>query len=151
MTLIVLFTSDNYFHTQLGVVEASGESYLVEPVQGSGSAHIAYEVQQSPLPEVENIGGADEDGGTIFCYILIVCFYFVDVVVALPCPKLDDLENGQVTVGSHHVGSIATYRCDKEFQCLGPRARRCLSTALWSGTTPVCVPKNPAGMIVHKH
>lgn len=50
-----------YVLTQVGVVEANNESYLVEPV--SGTAHIAYEVQRSPLPQVENIGGANDDGG----------------------------------------------------------------------------------------
>ena len=45
------------------MVETNNESYLVEPV--SGSTHIAYEVNQSPdpLPKIDNIGGADDDGG----------------------------------------------------------------------------------------
>lgn len=47
--------------TQVGVVETSDDSYLMEPV--SGSAHIAYEVKRSPLPEVKNIGGANDEGG----------------------------------------------------------------------------------------
>ena len=43
------------------MVETGTESYLVEPL--SGSAHIAYEMQSSPLPEIENIGGANNEGG----------------------------------------------------------------------------------------
>ena len=43
------------------MLETGEESYLVEPV--SGTAHIAYEVQRSPLPEVENIGGSNQEGG----------------------------------------------------------------------------------------
>lgn len=53
---------------QVGVVESSNDSYLVEPIEGSGSAHIAYEVKRSPLPEVENIGGSSDDGGTSFLH-----------------------------------------------------------------------------------
>ena len=43
------------------MVETNNGSYLVEPV--SGSTHVAYQMKRSPLPEVENIGGADDDGG----------------------------------------------------------------------------------------
>lgn len=42
-------------------METSDESYLVEPI--SGTAHIAYYVQRSPLPKIENIGGANDEGG----------------------------------------------------------------------------------------
>ena len=45
---------------------ADEDSYLIEPVvrsSGEGSPHIAYKVQRSPLPEIENIGGASDDGG----------------------------------------------------------------------------------------
>lgn len=73
------------------------------------------------------------------------------LTVALPCPKLDDLENGTVMVDSHHVGSTARYRCAKRFKLVGPRVRRCLPTALWGGTTPVCVPKDPPSMIICQH
>ena len=43
------------------MLETGEGSYLVEPI--SGTAHIAYEVQRSPLPEVENIGGSNDEGG----------------------------------------------------------------------------------------
>lgn len=43
------------------MLETDEGSYLVEPI--SGTAHIAYEVQRSPLPEVENIGGSNDEGG----------------------------------------------------------------------------------------
>jgi len=51
---------------QVGVVETDEDSYLIEPVvrsSGEGSPHIAYKVQRSPLPAIENIGGAGDDGG----------------------------------------------------------------------------------------
>ena len=72
-------------------------------------------------------------------------------VVALPCPKLDDVDNGMVTIEDYHVGSTATYRCAQGYRRVGPRVRRCLPTALWSGNTPVCVSRNPIGMLVYKH
>ena len=56
--------------TQVGVLETGKESYLVEPV--SGTAHIAYQVQRSPLPEVENIGGADDEGGRNIVFVDVV-------------------------------------------------------------------------------
>ena len=56
-----------YLITQVGVLETGEESYLVEPV--SGTAHIAYEVQRSPLPKVENIGGSNDDGGRNFVFV----------------------------------------------------------------------------------
>ena len=48
------------------MVETDEDSYLIEPIvrsSGEGSPHIAYKVQRSPLPEIENIGGASDDGG----------------------------------------------------------------------------------------
>lgn len=75
------------------------------------------------------------------------CGEMATFAAALPCPKLDDLENGTITVDSYHVGSRATYNCAKEFKLIGPEVRWCLPTALWNGTTPVCVPNNPTGTL----
>ena len=58
------------------MLETGDESYLVEPV--SGTVHIAYEVKRSPLPEVENIGGSNEEGGRSN-------FISVDAVIKLLC------------------------------------------------------------------
>ena len=73
-------------------------------------------------------------------------------IVALPCPKLEEIENGVLTVDSYDVGSTATYQCARGYRRFGPRVRQCLPTALWSGSTPVCVPRNPTGnKLVDKH
>lgn len=128
------------------MLETSVDSYLIEPV--SDGAHIAYEVKQSPLPEVENIGGANEDGGKKY-YIYSPCGdIVVTVVSALPCPKLDDPENGDVMVDGYHPGSSATYQCAEGYRLIGPHVRQCLPTALWSGTTPVCVATDIAGKLI---
>jgi len=82
--------------------------------------------------------------------VLVITRYSGHVVIsgvaALPCPDLEEPENGRLTMNSNKHGSRATIRCNKGFKRMGPRVRRCLSTGLWSEFAPVCVPRNPDGI-----
>ena len=70
------------------------------------------------------------------------------VFLALPCPKLSDPENGEMMVDGYHPGSSATYQCAEGFRLIGPQVRKCLPTALWSDTTPVCVATDTASKLI---
>ncbi|CAB3367991.1 Hypothetical predicted protein [Cloeon dipterum] len=55
------------------------------------------------------------------------------------CPRLPPLDMGRITVKSHEKGGLVEYVCEKGFQLVGPRVRKCKDQG-WSGFTPYCKP-----------
>ena len=62
---------------------------------------------------------------------------FVHFDSAIICPKLDDPEDGQVTVTGLTPSSTAEYSCNKGFTLFGT-ARTCQDNGEWSGKAPIC-------------
>lgn len=58
-------------------------------------------------------------------------------VCVLPCPDLEDPQNGLVSQNGSVPGSMATYRCDEGFR---PKVttRECLFNGMWSGQEVTC-------------
>ena len=58
------------------------------------------------------------------------------------CPRLSPPENGYVKVDKLRIGSIARYRCSKDYHIVGGKVRRCLKRGIWSGVEPRCIFKD---------
>ncbi len=72
-------------------------------------------------------------------------FYQISLSLLVPyfppgfsCGRLDNPENGQVTVSGVSAGSNARYRCNTGFELVGAATRICLQTGQWSGSAPSC-------------
>ena len=50
------------------------------------------------------------------------------------------VSDGVVCYSGDSVGSVAVYFCDDGYKVQGDSTRECLSSGLWNGTTPLCVP-----------
>ena len=62
------------------------------------------------------------------------------------CGRLSDPVNGTVTtLGGTKFESLASYRCDEGYVLSYPASRTCLSSGLWSGTSPRCDPETVCG------
>ncbi|XP_064383648.1 CUB and sushi domain-containing protein 3-like [Halichondria panicea] len=57
---------------------------------------------------------------------------------AIICPKLDDPEDGQVTVTDLTPSSTAEYSCNHGFKSFGTAWRKCQANGEWSGKAPTC-------------
>ena len=58
------------------------------------------------------------------------------------CPKLNDPDNGDVSVSTTAINGVATYSCDHGFTLSGNRRRVCQAGARWSGSEPSCEGKS---------
>lgn len=59
------------------------------------------------------------------------------------CEALSAPTNGSVSPASGVASTVASYRCDADYELVGNsdlRTRTCQSTLVWSGTAPVCEP-----------
>ncbi len=54
------------------------------------------------------------------------------------CGRLDNPDNGLVTVSGVSPGSSAHYRCNTGFELVGVASRICLQSGQWSGSAPSC-------------
>ncbi|XP_064382161.1 sushi, von Willebrand factor type A, EGF and pentraxin domain-containing protein 1-like [Halichondria panicea] len=54
------------------------------------------------------------------------------------CPDLHNPNYGSVRQTGTTLDHVAYYNCNKGFQLVGGRVRRCLTTGHWSGQAPVC-------------
>ncbi len=58
--------------------------------------------------------------------------------IAVSCPDLHNPNYGSVRQTGTTLDHVAYYNCNKGFQLVGGRVRRCLTTGHWSGQAPVC-------------
>jgi hypothetical protein len=58
------------------------------------------------------------------------------------CMALSGPNNGTVSAPSLTFGSMATYACNYGYQPSGPTTRTCQADKTWSGTAPLCNPKD---------
>ena len=63
---------------------------------------------------------------------------FAHFHLGIICPKLDDPEDGQVTVTGLTPSSTAEYSCNKGFKLFGTAWRKCQANGVWSGEAPIC-------------
>ena len=57
------------------------------------------------------------------------------------CPTLSNPANGQVTVSTHTVGSVATYTCNNGYNLTGANMTMCVKNGVlgkWSPKEPTC-------------
>ena len=57
---------------------------------------------------------------------------------AVDCGKPSNPENGVVFGTSTKYPSEINYECDKGYDLVGPKNRKCQAEALWSGNEPIC-------------
>ena len=55
------------------------------------------------------------------------------------CKEPDSPSNGDVDYTATTEGSTVVYSCDPGFVLCGDENRTCLSTGMWSGSTPDCI------------
>ena len=67
------------------------------------------------------------------CFIFI--FHFASEI---DCGSLGDPANGEVSLSSIMINSLATYSCNTGYTLTGDDMRTCLETGLWSGSEPIC-------------
>ncbi|XP_064382164.1 sushi, von Willebrand factor type A, EGF and pentraxin domain-containing protein 1-like isoform X2 [Halichondria panicea] len=122
----------------------------------AGEAPICEQIECPALKDPEN--GSVDDGdnlpGTVAKYTCDYGFRLVGfskrlcqkdgswagevpICKAIICPKLDDPEDGQVTVTGLTPSSTAEYSCNKGFTLFGT-ARTCQDNGEWSGKAPIC-------------
>ena len=82
-------------------------------------------------------------------YLLQVhgCFLFSYIVVN--CGRLEDPQNGKVSIAETTYNSVATYTCNDSYTLLGDVERRCLSSGAWSVATPTCIGRYQLIYVVH--
>ncbi|XP_064382155.1 sushi, von Willebrand factor type A, EGF and pentraxin domain-containing protein 1-like isoform X4 [Halichondria panicea] len=123
----------------------------------AGEAPICKQIRCPTLQDPEN--GSVDDGdnlpGTIAKYTCDDGFRLVGsskrlcqkdgswageapICKAIICPKLDDPEDGQVTVTGLTPSSTAEYSCNKGFKLFGTAWRKCQVNGEWSGEAPTC-------------
>ena len=56
------------------------------------------------------------------------------------CNTPENLTDGTVSYSGTGFEDTANYACNDGFQLIGSTERTCLSTAMWSGSKPTCVP-----------
>ena len=75
------------------------------------------------------------------CYLKRTCTCAI-LRFTVDCGKLSDPVNGTVTtLGGTTFESLASYRCNEGYVLSYPASRTCLSSGLWSGTSPRCDPE----------
>lgn len=57
------------------------------------------------------------------------------------CEPLEDPENGEVSVTTRTIDSVANYTCNPGYALVGNDMRTCLETGIWSGEEPTCTSK----------
>ena len=67
------------------------------------------------------------------------CFVFIfHFASEIDCGPLGDPANGEVSLSSIMINSVATYSCNTGYTLTGDDMRTCLETGLWSGSEPIC-------------
>ena len=61
--------------------------------------------------------------------------------VQLLCSRLANIDNGQLTIEGFKFQQTARYTCHPGFSLSGNAMRSCLSSGLWSGEEPTCIPR----------
>ena len=70
----------------------------------------------------------------VHLHTLFYCMY-----VALPCPHLMELRNGQYTCdGPQVTGTTCRLKCNRGYKVVGAKKRKCLSTSKWSENDSFC-------------
>ena len=59
----------------------------------------------------------------------------------LLCSKLANIDNGRLTIEGFKFQQTTRYTCQPGFSLSGDAVRSCLSSGLWSGEEPTCVPR----------
>ena len=62
-------------------------------------------------------------------------------VIVVDCSDLKDPEHGRVSVTETTYNSVATYTCNDSYTLVGDHERKCLSSGIWFGATPICTGK----------
>ena len=69
----------------------------------------------------------------------VVTAFLAAVPGTVSCGRLDDPEQGMVSLDSTLPGSVATYSCTLGYVLVGrARERRCQDNGTWDGTEPTC-------------
>ena len=87
------------------------------------------------------------DNSSSHKYVVCKCYWkrictCVNLRFTVDCGRLSDPVNGTVTtLGGTKFESLASYRCNAGYVLSYPASRTCLSSGLWSGTSPRCDPE----------
>ncbi len=81
-----------------------------------------------------------EEFVTMHFFIMVSCFYYSTIPIAVDCGRLVPPPFGSVTIkGVGTLGSMATYICDDGHHLQGFSERRCEADGEWTGEIPTCI------------
>ena len=63
------------------------------------------------------------------------------IFLVVDCLNLTSPSNGQVSLATTTLGSVAMYTCDNGYEVVGASMRECQANGSWSENEPVCESK----------
>ena len=126
----------------IGFFTGDGTSVVHEAsLSGTAQSIACLNVPNSPwVNVVYGISGSGMHISLTWLHCSLHCQFF-SYCSAIECGEPQSTANGVVSVSTTTFSSIASYNCHEGYTLIGEHNRTCLSTGVWSGSTPHCTCK----------